>query len=299
MFDWGNVPVGSVATLYLPGFDTNDILLLAAKKYRSHRMVRIDEHTLKFDTGGITYLPIPFADGNFPGLLTVDLPEGIEKGQAFKIVVRQVTGEQQPIAMTHRIEAPRPSWRRIVGSFQLTIPVRDKADILPRHSVAFQSPWIERAIPANDLGRPSSSGMCPNCDRIDALGGDSNKVAPSPTGQWREARRNCLILNLATVLLTALLVVGIGTLTGGLMAIIAGLAFVLLIGAVRLWIDKCRPKICQLLRGVLAGAAIGAIVLALIAVLGTSTPQLITTLAASAGLAALIAIVSWRRGCFG
>src|SRR5690606_23077008 len=35
MFDWGNVPVGSVATLYLPGFDTNDILLLAAKKYRS------------------------------------------------------------------------------------------------------------------------------------------------------------------------------------------------------------------------------------------------------------------------
>ncbi len=301
MFDWGNVPVGSVATLYLPGFDTNDILLLAAKKYRSHRMVRIDEHTLKFDTGGITYLPIPFADGNFPGLLTVDLPEGIEKGQAFKIVVRQVTGEQQPIAMTHRIEAPRPSWRRIVGSFQLTIPVRDKADILPRQQRLLSNlRWIERAIPANDRWSPVFSRYVSQiADRIDALGGDSKKVAPSPTGQWREARRNCLILNLATFLLTALLVVGIGTLTGGLMAIIAGLAFVLLIGAVRLWIDKCRPKICQLLRGVLAGAAIGAIVLALIAVLGTSTPQLITTLAASAGLAALIAIVSWRRGCFG
>ncbi len=301
MFDWGNVPVGSVATLYLPGFDTNDILLLAAKKYRSHRMVRIDEHTLKFDTGGITYLPIPFADGNFPGLLTVDLPEGVEKGQAFKIVVRQVTGEQQPIMMTHRIEAPRPSWRRIVGSFQLTIPVRDKADILPRQQRLLSNlRWIERAIPANDRWSPVFSRYVSQiADRIDALGGDSKKVAPSPTGQWREARRNCLILNLATFLLTALLVVGIGTLTGGLMAIIAGLAFVLLIGAVRLWIDRCRPKICQLLRGVLAGAAIGAIVLALIAVLGTSTPQLITTLAASAVLAALIAIVSWRRGCFG
>lgn len=185
MIDWGNVPVGSVATLYLPGFDTNDILLLAAKKYRSHRMVRIDEHTLKLDTGGITYLPIPFADGNFPGMLTVDLPEGIEKGQAFKIVVRQVTGGQQPIVMSHRIEAPRPSWRRIVGSFQLTIPVRDKIEILPRQQRLLSNlRWIERAIPANDRWSPVFSKYVSQiADRVDALGGDSKKVAPSPTGQ--------------------------------------------------------------------------------------------------------------------
>jgi hypothetical protein len=81
MIDWGNIAAGSVATFYLPGFDINEILLMATKKYRSHQLVRIDRNSLKADTGGITYLPIPFSDGTFPDMLTVDLPEGIEKGQ--------------------------------------------------------------------------------------------------------------------------------------------------------------------------------------------------------------------------
>lgn len=80
MIDWGNIPVGSVATFYLPGIASSDILRLAARKYRSHRLVRIDVHTLKCVTGGITYLPIPFTDANLAGMLTVDLPEGIKRG---------------------------------------------------------------------------------------------------------------------------------------------------------------------------------------------------------------------------
>ena len=73
MIDWGNVPVGSTATVYLPGFDSREILTLASAKYRHHRLKRIDAHTIRFETGGITYLPIPFADGSFPGLLTIDV----------------------------------------------------------------------------------------------------------------------------------------------------------------------------------------------------------------------------------
>jgi hypothetical protein len=300
MIDWGNVPVGSVATLYLPGFDTNDILLLAAKKYRSHRLVRIDEHTLKFDTGGITYLPIPFADGSFPGMLTVDLPEGIEKGQVFKIVVRQVTGEQQPIVMTHRLDAPRPGWRHIVGSFQLTIPVRDKAEILPRQQRLLSNlRWIERAIPANDRWSPVFGKYVTQiADRVNALGGDSSKVAPSASGQWREAYRNCLILTLATVLLIAMLVVDIGALAGGLMAVTGVSVFALLMGAVYFWVNKCRPKMCQLLRALMAGVGIGTIILVILVVFGISTPQLITTLLVSAGITAITAIVGWLKRCF-
>lgn len=300
MIDWGNVPVGSVATLYLPGIDTNDLLLLAAKKYRSHRLVRIDEHTLKFDTGGITYLPIPFTDGNFPGMLTVDLPEGIVKGQVFTIVVRQVTGEQQRIAMSHRIETHQPSWRHIVGSFQLTIPVREKADILPKQQRLLSNlRWIERAIPGNNRWSPVFGKYVTQiADRVDALGGDSNKVAPSASGQWQEAYRNCLILTLATVLLIAMLVVGIGALTGGLMAMTDVPIFVLLIGAAYFWVNKCRPKMCQLLRALIAGAGIGTIILALLAVFRISTPQLITTLIVSSGITAVTAIVSWVKGCF-
>jgi hypothetical protein len=300
MIDWGNVPVGSIASVYLPGFDTNDILLLAAKKYRSHRLVRIDEHTLKFDTGGITYLPIPFTDGNFPGMLTVDLPEGIEKGQVFKIVVRQVTGEHQPIVMTHRVEAPQPGWRHIVGAFQLTIPVRDKAEILPRQQRLLSNlRWIERAIPANDRWLPVFSKYVTQiADRVDALGGDSSKVAPSGTGQWQQAYRNCIIHTLATVLLIAMLVVGIGVLTGGLLAITGIPVFALFVGAVYFWKNKCRPKICQLYRALLAGLGIGTVILALLAVIGISTPQLITTLIVSAGAITVTAIVSWVKGCF-
>jgi len=299
MIDWGNVPVDSVATLYLPSFDTNDILLLAAKKYRSHRLVRIDKHTLKFDTGGITYLPIPFADGSFPGMLTVDLPEGIEKGQVFKIVVRQVTGEQQPIVVTHRVEVPQPSWRHIVGSFQLTIPVRDKAEILPRQQRLLSNlRWIEWAIPANDPWSPVFSKYVSQiADRVDALDGDSSKVAPSASGEWQKAYRKCLFLGFVTFALIAMLVVGIGALTGGLIAVISSPVFALLIGTVYFWKRKCRPRLCQLLRALLAGAGIATIILALLAVFGMSTPQLITTLIVSTGVTVVTTIVSWVKGC--
>ena len=187
MIDWGNVPVGSVAALYVPGIDTKDVLLLAAKKYRHHRLVRIDRHTLRLDTGGITYLPVPFTDdGSFPGLLTVDLPEGIVKGQAFTVVVRQVTSDRQRIAKTRRIEEPESSGRHIVGSFQLTIPVREKAEILPgQERLLSNLRWIERAIPANNRWSPVFRRYVRQiADRVDALGGDSSKVAASPSGQW-------------------------------------------------------------------------------------------------------------------
>lgn len=308
MVDWGNIPVGSVATFYLPGIATSDILLLAARKYRSHRLVRIDEHTLKCDTGGITYLPIPFTDGNFPGMLVVDLPKGVEKGQVFTIVVRQVTGEQQPIVMTHGIEVTHPSWRHfvdsfqrhIVGSFQLTIPVREKTEILPgQQRLLSNLRWIERAIPANNRWSPVFGNYVTQiAHRVDALGGDSTKVAPSPSGQWQEAYRNCLILMRATVLLIAMLLVGIGAITGGLMTMIGILVFALLIGTVRFWINNCRPTMCQMLRALLAGSGIGTIMLLLLAVFGISTPRLIATLIVSAGVMAATAIVGWVKGCF-
>lgn len=300
MIDWGNVPAGSVATLYLPRIDTNDILLLAARKYRSHRLTRIDEHTLRFDTGGITYLPIPFTDDNYPGLLTVDLPEGIEKGQVFTIMVRQVTDGELLITKTHRIKAPQPGWRRIVGSFQLTIPVREKADILPNQQRLLSNlRWIERAIPANNRWSPVFGKYVTQiAHRVDALGGDSNKVAPSATGQWREAYRRCLLLTLAAVLLIAMLMVGIGVLPGGLAAITATPLFALLIGVAYLWTKRCRPTICQKLRTLLAGTGLGAIILALLVLFGISTPQLITMFIVSAGLTASTAIVSWVKGCF-
>ena len=300
MIDWRNVPVGSTATVYLPGFDSREMVSLAWRKYRHHRLKRIDEHTIKFETGGISYLPIPFADGSFPGLLTIDLPEGIKKDDVFTVVVRQVSSGLGTHDMRLKMREELVDWRHIVGSFQLTIPVRDKADILPAQQRLLSNlRWIERAIPANDRwSTVFSKYVTQIAGRVDALGGDSSKVAPSASGQWEQAHRNCLILTIAAILFIVMLLVDIGALTGGLTAIIGIPVFTLLIGTVYLWINKCRPRMCQLLRVLLVGAGIGAVILALLAVFGVSTPQLITTLIVSVGVTALTAVVSWVRGCF-
>ncbi|MCC5642618.1 hypothetical protein LC607_06565 [Nostoc sp. CHAB 5824] len=299
MIDWGNVPVGSVATLYLPGIAASDILLLAARKYRSHRLIRIDEHTLRCDTGGITYIPIPFTDKNLPGLLTVDLPEGIEKGQVFKVVVRQVTGEPQriPIAL---VKTFMPSIRYIVGAFQLTIPVRTKAEMLPgQQRLLSNLRWIERAIPpANRWAQVFGKYVAQVADRVDALGGDSTKVAPSASGEWQEAYRTCLLLMLITALLITVLVVGIGTQTGNVIVLGGIPVIALLAGIVNYWRQKCRPKTCQLLRALLIGSAVSVLVLGLIALLGQFTPRIVAALLGSIGLTAAATFLSWTKDCF-
>ncbi|MBW2662458.1 MAG: hypothetical protein JRD93_10825 [Deltaproteobacteria bacterium] len=300
MIDWGNVPAGSLATVYLPGIDSREVLTLASCKYRHHRLKRIDEHTIKFETGGINYLPIPFVDGSFPGLLTIDLPEGIKDGEVFKVVVRQVSGIRLQYDLRRSRREKLVDWRHIVGSWQLTIPVRKKADILPAQQRLLSNlRWIERSIPTGNRWVPVFGKYVGQvADRVDALGGDSSKVAPSASGQWQQAYRICRLLSLISALLIVALVVGGGTQTGGVV-VLGGIPLVaLLAGTVYLWRKRCRPTNCQLLRALLVGSGIGAIILALLAVFWISTMQLITTLIVSVGVAVVTAIVSWVKGCF-
>lgn len=105
MIDWGNTPAGSYATLYLPAAKTNDILRLAGRNYRSHNLTRLDAHTLQCETGGITYIPIPPGEGsNYAGMLSVDLPGTVRKGEAYTVGVHQVTDTFRGHAnLTHEI----------------------------------------------------------------------------------------------------------------------------------------------------------------------------------------------------
>ncbi|NHN76147.1 hypothetical protein HA520_02400 [Azotobacter chroococcum] len=299
MFDWGNVPEGSVATVYLPDILADDVLRLAARKYRTHRLIRIDEHTVRFDTGGLNYIPIPFTDANLPGLLTVDLPEGIKKGQVFKVVVRQVAGRPQ-VATRMFAERSEIAVRYIIGSFQLTIPVSTKAEMLPgQQRLLSNLRWIERAIPANDRWAPAfGKYVAQVAARVDALGGDASRVAPSSSGEWQDARRQCLMLTALAILLIVVFAVGSGVLpiavaTLGGVLILAGLA-----GVANFWRKNCRPTICQQLRVVLAGSAIGALLLALMMLFGQSTPRIATALIVFACAAATAAVASWSKGCF-
>jgi hypothetical protein len=300
MIDWTNVPAGSEATIYLPGISSREVLTLASIKYRHHRLKRIDEHTIKFETGGISYLPIPFVDGSFPGLLTIDLPEGIKKEQVFKVIVRQVTDARQQSYPRLKMKEEMISWRSIVGSFQLTIPVRNKADILPAQQRLLSNlRWIERAIPAGNRWTPVfGKYVAQVADRVNALGGDPNKVGPSASGQWKQAYRTCRLLSLIIAFFIATLAIQSGTQTVGVV-MLGDTAIVALLGCtVYLWRKKCRPKSCQLLQTLLIGSIIGAIFLTLVLFFGQPTLRLVLVLIVSAGVAIATAIVSWLKGCF-
>lgn len=182
MIDWGNTPVGSTATLYLPAVNAGDILGYAGRMYETSLLRRVDDHTVSTTTAGVTYVPIP--PGTSPGiagLLSVDLPASVRHGELFKIVVRQVTTEQvtvrapvpraaPPAATRGTARArsqstsglnfsliaasafkPVKNQRRILGSFQISVPVAHQELILPieeRRLATLSS--ILRTIPVED-----------------------------------------------------------------------------------------------------------------------------------------------------
>ncbi len=91
MIEWDSMPAGSLSEVYLPAVDVDAVLAAAAKLYATHLLKRVDAHTLRFPAAGVTYIPVPPGQGiSFAGLLTVDLPAGIKKGETYQAVVRQI-----------------------------------------------------------------------------------------------------------------------------------------------------------------------------------------------------------------
>jgi hypothetical protein len=199
MIDWGNVPDGSTASIYLPAVAAADVLALAAKMYPTHNLGASDPHTLLCPTAGITYIPVPRgASANsqyYAGLFSAQLPPGIKQGQAFNIVVRQVTsavGRQV-------VDAQRmANTRYVFGGFQITIPVSVKSEMLvPEERTLSVMRWIQESIKPGDRWHPVFIRYVDQlAGRVNALGGDANSVPPTQTGIWPglpgHAGRNCM-----------------------------------------------------------------------------------------------------------
>ena len=192
MIDWGHTPAGSVARIYLPGVSADEIVALAAKRYSLAGLSRIDEHTVQCPVRRISYIPIPSGPAlNHPGLLTIDLPAGVRKGQLFKVVVRQISsvrrsvlppvGERQAESVIAR---RRFDWRNVLGAFQLSIPVRTKETML-EHEVRLLSVlrWILASIPHHDRWYLAFLRYVQEiAQRVRGLGGDPDRIPPSPGG---------------------------------------------------------------------------------------------------------------------
>jgi BNR/Asp-box repeat len=205
MIDWGSTPVGSVASIYLPGTQAEAVISLASRMYTRHGLSRVDAHTVSCRAAGVTYVPIPPGAGsNYAGLLTIATPPAMRRGRTHTVVVRQLTNafgqvlrDQGPPARAQtrgrgRAHAAAPQavarqelrWRKVVGAFQLTMPVRAKASLLLREELGLSVlKWIGEAIPHHNRWYPVFHRyLHVIAGRVSSFGGHPITIKPSPIG---------------------------------------------------------------------------------------------------------------------
>jgi hypothetical protein len=183
MFDWRSLPKGTTATIFLPATHAEQIVTTANRLYANHGLSVVDPNTLTCKAEGMTYIPIPPGIGsNYAGLMTLDVPDTVRRGEKFKAVVRQVT-------MAYGRETG--AWRRIVGSFQVNIPVSTKQELLePEQRLLSVMRWIVQSMSPESRWFPVLQRYLDQlATRVNALGGDAKQVRPTPTGDWQDGRR--------------------------------------------------------------------------------------------------------------
>jgi len=197
MIDWNNLPAGTTASIYLPGVFAKEIVATASRMYTAHDLRASDEHTIECAARGITYIPLPTGSGiDFAGLLTINLPPNIRRGQVFNVVVRQVTdvfgsrksskpqGKERGRAAVSAAGRSEIRWRRTVGAFELAIPIRTKEVLLePEERMLSLLRWVQKAIPKQSRWFPVFERYLGYVgDRVTGFGGDPTKVPASPFG---------------------------------------------------------------------------------------------------------------------
>ena len=217
MIDWGNVPVGSVASIYWPQVKSTDVINLADQIYSSHALSVADAHTVQCTvTKGVTYVPIPSGTGeNFASLLTIDLPTTVKAGQEFNVVVRRVVTTSEAVAPPPPIPqiaarhfgpgapvkktkgksaapATAPStnaatekvWRFVTGAFQVKIPVATAKTILvPEENTLAIMKWRLEHMQKTNRWYPVLARYIEYIvGRVDGLGGNASKIPPSLNG---------------------------------------------------------------------------------------------------------------------
>jgi Kelch motif len=196
---WGSLPAGSTAQIYLPAVSSAEIIALADRLYLTHRLTALDAHTIQTPVGTVGYVPIPQGSVvNYAGLLSIDLPVGIKKGEKFDVTIRQVTSTGiQAVGITGNIPSEEAesaasdrsfhTWRRVTGQFNITIPVSTKGELLPKEEERLSiMKWIGESIPKKSRWWLVFQRYLEQLGgRVTHMGGDPGKVYPSPTGGWR------------------------------------------------------------------------------------------------------------------
>ncbi|HLW75398.1 MAG TPA: hypothetical protein VKS01_00410, partial [Bryobacteraceae bacterium] len=194
MIDWGNTPVGSVASIFWPQITVSEVISMAKKLYGHSVFTATDANTLQATvTKGVTYIPIPTGTGKqFGGLITVTLPDTVRVGQEFRIQVRRVTSRQVverpqqiiPAASTSKRGPKMLNWRYVTGTFQITIPVDTDHALLPAEetTLAIMKWRLQHMSPEYRWYRVVERYIQYLTGRVNGFGGNAGAIPPSLTG---------------------------------------------------------------------------------------------------------------------
>lgn len=209
MIEWGNIPAGSTANVYLPAVNINDVLNLSSQMYTVHTLTAYDSNTIQCKASGVTYFPIPKGtDINFAGLLSIDLPAGIKKGQTFQVTIKQITtgisyyrqvvgAEFNNENYTNAVDVNNSNqkdyiiWRKVLGVFHIIIPVSTKSILLePEERRLSILRWIQKAIPIESRWYLVFKRYVQQiADRVETMGGDPTIIVASGTGDGKHGSK--------------------------------------------------------------------------------------------------------------
>ncbi len=173
---WGTLPRDSQVTLYIPQVDTGEVLRFAARRPSPGNLAPAGAGTLQLKVTDVTYVPLPGPlPKNIAGLLSVQLPPTVTKGEQYSVVLRQVDGRRL----------------RVVGATQFDIRVSTADDIRPRMQRNLSVlRHIQQAIPVSNRWYPVFQRYLGElADRFRALGGNPDEVEASPSGGGRPGER--------------------------------------------------------------------------------------------------------------
>jgi hypothetical protein len=178
LITWEGVPPGTTAQLMFGGIDVDTVLDLVAARGERSALHKVDDATLRCDVGGMTWVPLAAGTDAIPALLTIELPAGVTHGEVYRVLV-----QQKSVA------------NRIVGSFGIAIPVRPAPDLVAEEAnslAVFR--YIESLLAEDDGWLPVMHRYVQQmAARVRGLGGDPERVRPSPYGTDVPRARGCLL----------------------------------------------------------------------------------------------------------
>ncbi|MFC3115880.1 hypothetical protein [Cellvibrio fontiphilus] len=104
LLEWSrNLPEGTYVNIEIPSWRAREVVALADRLYPLHNIRALDERTIQMPAGGSRYLPLPRSLHRQTGVISVELPLGIKKGQRFDVAIRQITNRGRDV----RFPAPK------------------------------------------------------------------------------------------------------------------------------------------------------------------------------------------------